>query len=173
MSSKYPHPACFELDTLLLDCEFQRTRSFGPGGQHRNKVESAVVVTHLPTGISGQASERRSQHENRRKSIARLRINLALGYRLPIDESLRLSPSAEWGRRTAGGQIHVNIRHEDFPAMLAEALDVIHSRQFDASEAAKVLCCSSSQLIKLLRKEPAAITFVNRERDKLGLKKYR
>jgi len=173
MSVQYTHPACLELSKLLDDCDFQRTRSFGPGGQHRNKVESAVVVTHRPTGISGQASERRSQHENRRNSIARLRVNLALGFRLPADESLRMSPSALWRQRTSGGQIHVNVRHEDFPAILAEALDVIRARQFDASIAADGLCCSSSQLIKLLRKEPAAMTLVNREREKLGLKRYR
>lgn len=173
MSTQYPHPACYDLDVLLVDCEFKRTRSFGPGGQHRNKVESAVVVTHLPTGISGQASERRNQHENRRVAIGRLRINLAIAYRLPSREALDRSPSAEWVRRTSGGKIHINLRHEDFPAILAEALDLIEASQFDASTAAKVLGCSSSQLIKLLKKDPAAMTYVNRKREELGLNRYR
>jgi peptide chain release factor len=47
-------------------------RSSGPGGQHVNKTESAVRVTHLPTGLSAIAREERSQHLNRRLALARL-----------------------------------------------------------------------------------------------------
>jgi peptide chain release factor len=47
-------------------------RSPGPGGQHVNKTESAVRVTHLPTGLSAIAREERSQHKNRNLALARL-----------------------------------------------------------------------------------------------------
>ncbi|MDG2015387.1 MAG: peptide chain release factor-like protein [Pirellulaceae bacterium] len=173
MCSPFPHPACQELDQLVAGCEFQRTRSFGPGGQHRNKVESAVVVTHLATGISGQASERRSQHENRRKAISRLRINLAIGSRTDPKKLAALSPSQLWSSRCRGGRIGISSEHDDFPAMLAEALDQICANDWDATVAAKSLGCTTSQLIKLFKKETAAFELVNRERSKRNLKKYR
>lgn len=52
-------------------------KSSGPGGQHRNKTESAVRIKHLPTGIIVTAAESRSQHENREKAMERLRERLS------------------------------------------------------------------------------------------------
>ena len=75
------HPAALPVEKLLTDCEIKKTRRGGPGGQHRNKVESAIVITHLPSKIVGQAGERRSQHENREVAVERLRLNLAVGWR--------------------------------------------------------------------------------------------
>lgn len=47
-------------------------RASGAGGQHVNRTESAVRVTHVPTGVQAVASEERSQHANRRLALARL-----------------------------------------------------------------------------------------------------
>lgn len=47
-------------------------RASGPGGQHVNRTESAIRVTHLPTGLTAIAQEERSQHLNRRLALARL-----------------------------------------------------------------------------------------------------
>jgi len=48
----------------------------GPGGQHRNKTESAVRLVHLPTGLKVTATERRSQARNRARALERLRAAL-------------------------------------------------------------------------------------------------
>ena len=73
-----PHPATLGEDDLMAACEFGTGRVSGPGGQHRNRVETAVFITHKATGIEGHATERRSQIQNRSKAIFRLRIKLAI-----------------------------------------------------------------------------------------------
>jgi len=54
------------------DLKFDRMRSSGPGGQHANKTETAIRVTHVPTGLAAVAQEERSQHLNRKLALSRL-----------------------------------------------------------------------------------------------------
>jgi protein subunit release factor A len=129
------HPADLASERLSQQCEFQRTRRSGPGGQHRNKVETAVVVTHLPTGVTAEASERRSQHQNRQVALFRLRVRLALDVRCRRDpEEI---PSSRWTSRCRGGRLSVSADHEDFPALLAEALDVLEACELQLRAAAE------------------------------------
>ena len=171
------HPSHLPVEELLADCEVKRTRGSGPGGQHRNKVETAVVIRHKPTDILGQASERRSQHANRTVAIFRLRINLAIGFR--TEPKLIDVPSSLWtNRRTnnstqSGGKIVIGSEHDDFPALLAEALDFVFAEDHDVAAAAKRLSISNSQLLKLIRMEPMAWQRLNEERTKLGLHKLK
>lgn len=63
-------------DIDMSELKYETYRASGPGGQHVNKTESAVRVTHIPTGITATAQENRSQHENRKLALARLMMTL-------------------------------------------------------------------------------------------------
>jgi len=63
-------------EELLAECRIETFRSGGPGGQHQNKTESGVRLTHLPTGLVVTARDSRSQHRNRQTALDRLRIEL-------------------------------------------------------------------------------------------------
>lgn len=157
------HPAALDDDALLATCELSKTRRSGPGGQHRNKVETAVVIRHLPSGLVAEASERRSASENRRVALGRLRLALALGVRTPHTE-----PSALWRSRVEDGRLAVNKRHPDVPALVAEALDVLADEQGEAPAAAARLGIRTSPLVRLLAIEPKALALVNRWREARG-----
>ncbi len=163
-----PHPAALPESELLAACELTRTRRGGPGGQHRNKVETAVVITHLPSGVSAEANERRSQAENRKVAIQRLRVHLALAIRGSVDTSQ--APSDLWRHYTSRGKLAVSSTNSDFPAVLAEAMDYLAEAKFEPAAAAQRLGVTSSQLLKLLQTEPAAWGWLQENRRRLGLR---
>jgi len=161
------HPADRTAAELLQECNVKRTRRSGPGGQNRNKVETAIVLRHRPTGLESQGSERRSQLENQQAALARLRVKLALEVR--VSRPQEAIPSALWRSRCRNGRISVSADHSDFPSLLAEALDVIAQADGDVKTAARDLACTSSQLVGFLQKEPRGLTFVNEQRQSRGL----
>lgn len=159
------HPATLPAEEFLRQVREAHAKRSGPGGQHRNKTQTAVILHHLPTGTTAEASERRSQAENRAVALRRLRLKLALEHRTPA----AARPSPLWQSRVRGRQLSIAVDHEDFPAVVAEALDRLEEHAFDMPSAAARLGITASQLLKLFRKEPAAWMAVNRLRVGHGL----
>ena len=59
-------------ESLERDCDLEFFVAGGPGGQHRNKVETGVRLRHRPSGVIITATERRSQHANREAAYGRM-----------------------------------------------------------------------------------------------------
>lgn len=110
-------------DDLLRHCRVERCRGTGPGGQSRNKTESAVIITHLASGIAGASDATRSQHTNRLLALRHLRLQLALHWRLP-------SPAA-WSHGWHPGE-----RDPLFALWVARVLDVLDQAGYKVSDAA-------------------------------------
>jgi len=165
------HPATLPEKALLAQCTMDRGRTSGPGGQHRNKVETWIGLTHKPTGVVGQAGERRSQADNKRVALFRLRLALATEVR--TDAGLSDTPTPLWRSRLRGTKISCNAKHADYPALLAEALDHIEAGALDPRPGAAILGCSQSQLIKFVQKHPPAFTRWNARRQERGLRTLR
>ena len=173
------HPACWNEDDLLAHCRMTFSRASGPGGQNRNKVETSVQIEFIPACIIASASERRTQNENRKVAVQRLRCKLAVEFRpsrgastfsnatnvsLPVIETASLL----WRQYCRNGRIDVSDTNPDWPAILAEMMTVLHECEWNLSSVALKLETSSSQLVKLLKKHAPAFCAINRERQSRG-----
>jgi len=83
-------------DSLERDSDLEFFIASGPGGQHRNKVETGVRLTHRPSGITVTATERRSQHANREVAFERMAARL--------EELQQVSPPRKPTRPTAASR---------------------------------------------------------------------
>jgi protein subunit release factor A len=82
-------------EDLLRECEVDTFRASGPGGQHVNKTESAVRLTHLPSGLVVTSREARSQHQNKASCLRKLRAKVEqLNHRPEVRVPTRVPQSA-------------------------------------------------------------------------------
>lgn len=99
-------------------------------------------------------------------ALRRLRLALAVEVRLPVP--LGDVRSELWLSRVKSGRIECSPRHRDYPALLAEALDMIDACRFDARRAATRLACTPSQLVRFVKDHPPALTWWNAHRGERG-----
>ncbi|MDH5191107.1 MAG: peptide chain release factor 1 [Gammaproteobacteria bacterium] len=100
-----------EIEVNPADLKIDTFRASGAGGQHVNKTDSAIRMTHLPTGIVIECQDERSQHKNRARAMSLLKAKL-----LAEEQEKQSSEQAETRRNLVGsGDRSERIRTYNFP----------------------------------------------------------
>jgi hypothetical protein len=165
-------------DALLEQCDVHVYRSSGPGGQHRNKASSAVRLRHRPTGVSAHGDDSRSQHQNKRMALRRLRMNIACQVRRPLDAWGDCIPAAvascvfrPRGRGDeARPKLAVGARDQRFWQVAAFILDLLEARRARLSDAAAHLGVSTGNLASFLQSDRHLLTAAQAIRKAHGQK---
>jgi len=141
---------------LLAQCAVDRLRGPGPGGQKRNKTESAVRLRHTASGLAAMAGESRSQHENKARALRRLRERIAFDLRAQVElddyepppglaalvEQEPVRKSEKW------------LRSADYLCAVAELIDLYQAAGCSLPEAARRIGASQGRLERLVRVDP-------------------
>src|SRR5262249_26869133 len=159
---------------LEAACEVDRFRARGPGGQHRNKTESAIRLRHRATGVVAHADERRSQAENRVRAVQRMREHLAFDVRDPVEPGAEPS---EWLRElVARGTAPLGERTRQkaqFLVAFAQLLDVFVLCSCEVARTAERFGVSTGAMSKLLLVDERTSRAVNQLRTVRGLRPLR
>jgi len=159
-------------DALMAQSEFDRYRASGPGGQHRNKTESAVRLRHRPSGVAAIAEEGRHQGENRTRALRRLREHLAIDLR----SEAAAAPSARLARMIAGGTAPLGEKTRqtgEYLVAIAELLDLFVATGAEVAATAQRLGITTGATSKLLMHDERVARAVNRMRNARGLRPMR
>ncbi len=138
-------------ETLLKQCEENRYRSGGPGGQRRNKVETAVKLHHEASGASVHSDDSRYLQRNRLTAVRRLRERIALDVRAPFDLESPNLPEEFVKQRGPRGSLGVNEKNPVYPLVVATALDALLATGGSYARTADALGITTSQLVKFLK----------------------
>ena len=158
---------------LLAQCDFDRFRASGPGGQKRNVTDSAVRLRHRPSGVSAEANESRSQHENRARALRRLRRAIALQLRAPVDLEGYMPPAEVEAVRVRDGRLSVGRRDARFLPAIAALFDVLEAAEWRVGDAARAAGVSTAALGRLLGQDQAVWRAANQRRRAHGLSALR
>ena len=156
---------------LVAECDLHTYRASGPGGQKRNKTESAVRILHRPSGISVVATESRSQHENRQRALQRLRTALALRLRRPVAGDA--VPAAVQACIDRDGRLRVGRRDRRYLAAAAAVLDLLTASEGSLAAAAKRLQITTGNLSSFITADDDLMAAANRLRAGAGLRPLR
>lgn len=141
--------ATIEVDIDNKDLRIDTYRASGAGGQHVNKTDSAVRITHIPTGVVVQCQNQRSQHQNKDKALKQLRSKLyLLEEEKNKQEKIKLEDSKDdisWGHQIRSyvlddsriKDLRTGVEKSDCPRVLNGDLDdfILACLQQKASEA--------------------------------------
>jgi len=150
-----------EDEALLRQCRQECFRASGPGGQHRNKTDSAVRLSVMNGAITAQGSDHRSQHRNRADALRRLRNTIAIELRDPIASE---HTAARWE-----GSWKLGKKDRRYPPFIAHVLDILAHYDWAVGLAADALGVSTGKLVRTLAHNPHLWNAVNQERSKLEL----
>lgn len=158
-------------DALIRESEVDRYRASGPGGQHRNKTESAVRLRHKLMGVSAIGEDSRSQAENKLHAVRRLRAAIALEVREPVAAvSPRLQALIAGGTAPLGAKTRLT---GAYWAAIAELLDHVVAHGVEIAQTAQALGMSTGALSKLLLHDEQVGRAVNELRRAKNLRPLR
>jgi len=162
-------------DALIAQCDVDRYRASGPGGQHRNKTESAVRLRHKLTGVSAIGEDSRSQSENKLHAVRRLRSALALEIREPVAIETFV-PSARLAAFVAAGTAPLGAKTRltgEYWTAIAEVLDLLVAGQLEIGTTAQRLGITTGAMSKLLLHDDQVARVVNDLRRGKGMRALR
>jgi hypothetical protein len=162
-------------DALIAQCEVDRYRASGPGGQHRNKTESAVRLRHKLTGASAIGEDSRSQSENKLHAVRRLRATIALDVREPVrldgfTPSTRLAAFIKAGTAPLGAKTKLT---GEYWAAIGELLDLLVAGELEIGTTAQRLGITTGALSKMLLHDEQVARAVNDLRRSRGMRPLR
>jgi hypothetical protein len=156
---------------LLRECDVDTYRASGPGGQNRNKVETAVRLRHRPTGLMVIAEESRSQAENRVRAVSRLRKAIALKLRNPIEDDG--VPEALRACFDGRGRLSVGQRDARYLPAIASLLDLLAAANGSVADVARRVGVTTANVSSLLTGDDDVFVEANRIRAETGQRPLR